>query len=68
VLSALLDMASAPDPELDEEVRDLSKLLEGMDSASPQWIGESTLDSLAFSKGNLSTRAYQNAKEAALRS
>ena len=40
MLSALLDMASAPDPEIDEEVRDLSKLLEGMDGASPQWIGE----------------------------
>ena len=58
VLSALLDMASAPDPELDEEVRDLSKLLEGMDSASPQWIGESTLDSLAFQK-ELKYQSYQ---------
>jgi len=58
VLSALLDMASAPDPELDEEVRDLSRLLEGMDSASPQWIGESTLDSLAFQK-ELKYQSYQ---------
>ncbi len=58
VLSALLDMASAPDPEIDEEVRDLSKLLEGMDSASPQWIGESTLDSLAFQK-ELKYQSYQ---------
>ena len=58
VLSALLDIASAPDPELDEEVRDLSKLLEGMDSASPQWIGESTLDSLAFQK-ELKYQSYQ---------
>lgn len=57
-LNTVANMAPVPDPELDEEVKDLNVLLESMDSNSSTWIGESMLHSLAFQK-KLKYQSYQ---------
>ncbi len=57
-LNSLSSKAPRPDPQLDEEISDLTVLLESMDRTSSQFVGDSALGSQAFQK-ELKYQSYQ---------
>ncbi len=57
-LSHLSNGAPRPDVEINDEIKEVNTLLESMDTASPYWIGDSTLDSQMLQK-KLKFQSYQ---------
>jgi Ca-activated chloride channel family protein len=57
-LSDLSNRAPMPDVEINDEINEVNTLLESMDTASPHWVGDSTLDSQILQK-ELKFQSYQ---------